>query len=75
MPHYSEEQKATDQQEQEKKLADMVQGHIDRMVIAESENQLKASFQAAYKMTKNHKQMNQEVQKIYAKNKQRLGVK
>lgn len=75
MPHYSDEQKESDKKEQEQQLASMVQEHIDHMEIAESENQLKASFQEAYKLTRNHKQMNQEVQKIYAKNKQRLGVK
>lgn len=74
MPYYSDEQKASDKKEQEQQLADTVQEHIDRMEISETKNQLKSSFQEAYKLTRNHKQMNQEVQKIYAKNKQRLGV-
>lgn len=74
MAHYSEEQKQQANSEQEQQLARMVQEHIDHMEIAESENQLKASFQEAFKLTKTHNKMNQEVQKIYAKNKQRLGV-
>lgn len=74
MAHVSEQQQADNQAEQEGELADQVQSFIDKMELAENQDQLKAAFQSAYKMTKNHKQMNQEVQKIYNKNKQRLGL-
>lgn len=74
MAHVSEQQQADNQAEQEGELADQVQLFIDKMELAENQDQLKAAFQSAYKMTKNHKKMNQEVQKIYNKNKQRLGL-
>lgn len=72
MPHYTEQQKAKDAAANAAELAARVQEFIDKMEISENENQLKLAFQEAFKMTKGHNEMNQEVQKIYAKNKNRL---
>lgn len=74
MRHYSDEEKQEFTQQQEQELTDKVQHSIDKMELAQSENEIKSAFQEAYKLTRNHKQMNQEVQKIYTKNKQRLGI-
>ena len=74
MRHVSDEEKKEFTEQQEQELADKVQSSIDKMELAQSENELKLAFQEAYKLTKTHNKMNQEVQKIYNKNKNRLGA-
>lgn len=74
MRHVSDEEKKEFTEQQEQDLAAKVQSSIDKMELAQSENELKLAFQEAYKLTKTHNKMNQEVQKIYNKNKNRLGA-
>lgn len=74
MRHYSESEVKQMQAEQDAQLASEVQSFIDMMEMSESESQLKSAFGSAFKMTRQNKQMNQQVQEIYAKNKQRLGI-
>lgn len=74
MAHVTDEQQAENAAEQAQDLASIVQGLVDQMEQAQTPNQLKKPFQEAYKLTKDHKAMSQDVQKIYAKNKQRLGM-
>ena len=75
MRHYTEEEKAVSKQASEQDLSAKVQEFIDQMEMAESEDQLKSAFRVAYNMTRDYKEMSQQVQAIYAKNKTRLGVK
>lgn len=75
MEHVTDEQKQEAKSEQEQELVNKVQGLINAMEISADEVQLKSAFGHAYQMTKIHKEMQQEVQKIYTKNKTRLGVK
>ena len=74
MRHVSDEEKKEFTEQQEQELATKVQSSIDKMELAQYENELKLAFQEAYKLTKTHNKMNQEVQKIYNKNKNRLGA-
>lgn len=74
MAHVSDEEKQEFKANQEQELASKVQFEIDKMELAISQNELKSAFQSAYKLTRTHEKMNQDVQKIYAKNKKRLGV-
>ncbi len=74
MAHVTDEQQAENTAEQTQDLAGVVQGLVNKMEQAQTPNQLKEPFQEAYKLTKDHKAMSQDVQKIYAKNKQRLGM-
>lgn len=74
MPHCTDAQKQNDKSQQQAELAAIVQCEIDRMELAQSEEELKSSFRTAFNKTRNDQTMNQEVQKIYAKNKQRLGI-
>ena len=74
MRHVSDEEKKEFTEQQEQELAAKVQQSIDKMELAQSENELKLAFQEAYKLTKAHNKMNQDVQKIYNKNKNRLGA-
>lgn len=74
MEHVTDEQKEEAEQEQHQQLVDQVQQHVDKMELAETEAQLKNAFGQAYQITKSHNDMQQSVQKIYAKNKARLGV-
>lgn len=74
MRHYSDEEKAAIDAVSDDELALKVQGFIDQMQMAESDAQLKTAFGNAYNMTRNHKEMSQQVQGIYAQNKTRLGL-
>lgn len=74
MAHVSQEQQAEHAEEQAQDLASKVQSHVDRMKQAQTDLDLKKAFQDAYRLTRTNEAMSQDVQKIYAKNKQRLGL-
>ena len=75
MPYVDESEIKANEQAAIKKLQEEVQVLIDQMELSESEQQLKDAFAKAFKMTRQHAGMNQNVQQIYAKNKNRLNIK
>lgn len=72
MPHTSDEQIAEAAKIAEAKLAASVQSYIDKMQLSQSLGELQGSFGPAYRMTKGHDEMLQQVQKIYNDNKKRF---
>lgn len=72
VPHTSAEDEAVAAKEAESKLAEQVQVYIDRMQLSESLSELQGAFAPAYRSTKGHDAMSQQVQKIYNDNKARL---
>lgn len=75
MPYVDESEIKANEQAAIKKLQEEAQVLIDQMELSESEQQLKDAFAKAFKMTRQHAGMNQNVQQIYAKNKNRLNIK
>lgn len=75
MAYYSEDIKQQEEKEIKADLKEKLDDLAFQMDNAETENQLKKAFQDAYKLTAGNQQMNQQAQRIYASNKQRLGVK
>lgn len=73
MRHTSAEDEADLIADRESKLSSEVQVYIDQMEIAQNQGELQGAFASAYRMTKGHKEMNQQVQKIYNENKVRIG--
>ncbi len=72
MPHTSDEQIAEAAKIAEAKLAADVQVYIDKMQLSQSLGELQGAFGPAYRMTKGHDEMLQQVQKIYNDNKARF---
>lgn len=71
MPHYSEKEIRTLEQEQEQSFNDEISELCDRMSLCESMEQLKGLFSQAYVKTKGHA-LQQNVQAVYAEMKVKL---
>lgn len=72
MPHTSDEQIAESAKIAEAKIAADVQVYIDKMQLSQNLGELQGAFGPAYRMTKGHDEMLQQVQKIYNDNKSRF---
>lgn len=74
MKHTTNEEKLIHSQEQLEQLKETLDDIFFKMDNTESFEELKKLFSDSYNMTRDHKELNQEAQRIYNENKQRLGA-
>ncbi len=74
MPVYTEEQVKQMRAEAAEKIASDVRNLCENMDLSETEDELKQAFATAYRMTKDHQTLRQEVQKVYAVNKEKFNA-
>lgn len=74
MKHTTNEEKLIHSQEQLEQLKEKLDDIFFKMNNTESFEELKKLFSDSYNMTRDHKELNQEAQRIYNENKQRLGA-
>ena len=72
MAYYSPEQMNAMRNEANEELKSQVDGEIFKMDNSQSEDELKKAFQTAYNLTRDNKKLQQEVQRVYQSNKERL---
>lgn len=75
MAYYSEDIKQQEEKEITEDLKQQLDDFAFQMDNAETEHQLKTAFNCAYNLTRKNASLNQQAQKIYVTNKNRLGIK